>query len=72
MVKSHENVENDGQILGWVSCSPGGGPDPLLKMVLLSAHAREMAIEADRERIRANPELLDGVQTGTFNISDRH
>jgi hypothetical protein len=72
-MKSAQNpVYVDGQIIGWVSCSPGGGSDPLLELVLKQSYARERQIQADREVIRANPELLEGVTTGTWNISDRH
>jgi hypothetical protein len=64
-MKSAQNpVHVDGKVIGWVSCSPDGSSDPLLELVLKQSYARERQIQADREVIRANPELLEGVKTG--------
>jgi hypothetical protein len=72
MTSAQNPVYADGKMIGWVSCSPDGSSDPLLELVLKQSYARERQIQADREAIRANPELLEGVKTGVWNISDRH
>lgn len=65
-------VESDGQIIGWVTMTPNGTPDLLLESVLQRCYQRELAENARRDAIRANPELENDIQTGRFNISDRH
>jgi hypothetical protein len=64
MTSAQNPVYADGKMIGWVSCSPDGSSDPLLELVLKQSYARERQIQADREVIRANPELLEGVKTG--------
>lgn len=65
-------VKVDGQTIGFVSANPDGSPDQLLKSVMQRCYQRELAENARRDAIRANPELENDIQTGRFNISDRH
>jgi hypothetical protein len=71
MANPLSKVYADGQIIGWVTMTPNGTPDLLLESVMKRCHEREIAENDRRDAIRANPELLNDVQTGRFNISDR-
>ena len=71
MANQVTSVQFDGQTIGFVTANPDGTPDQLLESVLQRCYQRELAENARRDAIRANPELLDDIETGRFNISDR-
>ena len=66
------NVDFNGQTIGFVSSNADGSPDQLLQSVMQRCFQRELAENARRDAIRANPELIQGIETGRFNISDRN
>jgi hypothetical protein len=71
MASPHTAVKADGKIIGWVSMRPNGMPDLFLESIIRRQYEHEQAMEAQWEAIRANPELQKGVQSGSWNISDR-